>query len=105
MRSGVALQPEDTIDRRRLLLSLAGAVLVASLGFVLVFVLFAWLPRLVITPSGDLSPAAEALLSKFPAPSRGLSVVLGPMMMMMMAGMIPALIGVLRKRAQSKKAR
>jgi len=77
MRSGVALQPEDTIDRRRLLLSLAGAVLVASLGFVLVFVLFAWLPRLVITPSGDLSPAAEALLSKFPAPAEACQWFLG----------------------------
>ena len=103
MRSGVALQPEDTIDRGRLLLSLAGAVLVASLGFVLVFVLFAWLPRLVITPSGDLSPAAEALLCKLPAPSRGMPVF-APMMIMM-AGVMPVIIGVLRKRALGKKAR
>jgi hypothetical protein len=103
MRLGDALHSEDAVDRNRLLLSLGGAALVASLGFVLIFVLFAWLPRLVITPSGDLSPAAEALLCKLPAPSRGMPVF-APMMIMM-AGVMPVIIGVLRKRALGKKAR
>jgi TRAP-type C4-dicarboxylate transport system permease small subunit len=92
------------MDRKRALLSLGGAVLFASLGFVMVFMVFAWLPYLVMTPSGDLSPAAEALLRIFPAPSRGMSLVIGPMMIGM-AGMMPALIGLLRRRARSKKAR
>jgi Na+/proline symporter len=49
MRFGVALQSEDAVDRKRLFLSLGGAVLLASLGFVLIFLLFAWLPYLAMS--------------------------------------------------------
>jgi len=60
MRFGVALHSGDAVDRKRFFLSLGGAVLAASMGFVLIFLLFAWLPYLA------MSMRLPDLLSRFP---------------------------------------
>ena len=59
MNFGVAIHSDEAPDRRRLLFSLAGALLVASLGFALIFYSFAWLPYQMLTWL-DTLPLAKA---------------------------------------------
>ena len=48
MNFGVAIHSDEAPDHRRLLLSLAGALLVASLAFALVFLLFGSMPYVTL---------------------------------------------------------
>jgi hypothetical protein len=43
METGVAMHSAEVVDRKRLILSLAGAVAISVVGFGLILLLFAWL--------------------------------------------------------------
>jgi hypothetical protein len=60
MNPGVAIHPDEAPDPKRLFLSLAGALLIASLAFALVFCFFAWLPWQTLTWIDTLPPAKAA---------------------------------------------
>jgi hypothetical protein len=49
METGETVQSAEFGDRKRLIFSLAGAVLIASADFAVVFFLFAWLPYRAFT--------------------------------------------------------
>jgi len=57
MNLGVAIHSDEAPDRKRLLFSLAGALLIASLAFALVFWFFAWLPYQTMAWLDTLPPA------------------------------------------------
>jgi dolichyl-phosphate-mannose--protein O-mannosyl transferase len=48
METGVAMHSAEVVDRKRLILSLAGAVAISVVGFGLILLLFAWLSSLAM---------------------------------------------------------
>jgi heme/copper-type cytochrome/quinol oxidase subunit 2 len=64
MNFGVAIPSDEAPDHRRLLFSLAGAVLIASLGFALVFLLFGSLPYVTLHLLSTQPPAKAAYTLK-----------------------------------------
>jgi len=92
MRFGVALHSGDTVDRERLFLSFGGGVLAASMGFVLIFTVFAWLPYLAMTMR------LPELLSRFPRMFLALMPIWG-----LAAGLAGALLGLLAVRVLRPK--
>ena len=60
MNPGVAIHSDEALDPKRLFLSLAGALLIASLAFALVFYFFTWLPWQTFTWIDTLPPAKAA---------------------------------------------
>jgi hypothetical protein len=64
MNLGVAIHSDEAPDRKRLLFSLAGALLIASLAFALVFWFFAWLPYQTMAWLDTLPPAKASHILK-----------------------------------------
>jgi hypothetical protein len=78
MNFGVAIHSDEDPGRRRLFVSLAGALLIASLGFALIFYSFAWLPYHTLTWLDTLPPArATRILRMITLFTRAFALVFG----------------------------
>jgi hypothetical protein len=63
MRFGSPVDPDEVADRKRLLLSIAGAALIASCGFAVTFLLFGYLPAIGFAWADHHPQAVSGLLS------------------------------------------
>ena len=63
MRFGSPLDPDEVADHKQLLLSIAGAVLIAACGFALVLLLFGYLPTLAFAWAEHPPQAVGAFFS------------------------------------------
>ena len=87
-------------DRKRLALSIAGAMLISTGGFALILVLIAQLPRLLVDPNGCLNPTFAAFLSMFNSTIMRVFIPMLPMLMV-----FPAVLAAARKRRGTSTAR
>ena len=81
-------------------MSLAGAILISSVGFALIMVLMAKLAQLILVGNGQPTPMIAALLPIFRQP---ITRVLMPMMPMLMV--FPALLLAVQKRRSTAAGR
>ena len=100
MATGEALHAAEVPDRKRFALSLAGAILISSVGFALIMVLMAKLAQLILVGNGQPTPMIAALLPIFRQP---ITRVLMPMMPMLMV--FPAILMAARKRRKASTDR
>jgi hypothetical protein len=89
MNLGVAIHSDEDPDPKQLFLSLAGALLIASLAFALVFCFFAWLPWQTLTWIDTLPPAkATHTLKMMSIFARSFSLFIGAFTSVMLLGIV-----------------
>jgi hypothetical protein len=101
MNPAGAFHPAEPGDRRRLLLALAGAVLIASAGFTAIMFLVAWIPSLLVARDGSLAPTVSAALDRLPG-TRVFQVL--PSLMPIIV-MIPTIAVIIRKKHSNQGSR
>jgi len=100
MATGEKPHGPEVLDRNRLTVSLAGAVLISAAGFSLILVFVSGLPRLFLTANLSLNPMAAALLPMFSTPIVRVFVPMLPMLMV-----FPVILFAARKRRSAPASR
>jgi hypothetical protein len=93
MKSGDLLHSADFADRKRLLLSLATAFFIATVCFVLTFLLFAWLWFHILIQQPSIPDSVWTMVRATSKPMVWIILCLGPIFVM-----LPAILHETRKK-------